>query len=96
MQFPTFENVVPPGGASPVKPPAFQKRYLALQPIPYSFLETSGRTSSTGGVLRSGQCVWLDDAIQRNHRPKSVQAFVESIGLVLVDPRWLKKGDGSF
>jgi hypothetical protein len=82
--------------AMPGRPDTFQKRYLATQPVPYRFVEPSGRTSSSRGVLRGGQCVWLDHAIQRADLPVAIEGFAESVGLIMVDPRRLKKGDGSF
>jgi hypothetical protein len=94
MHIPTPENANPSTSASPVRPGGFQKRYLATQPMPYSFVESSGRTSSSGGVLRSGQCVWLDHVIEREHLPTSTCGFAESVGLIVVDPRQLKKADG--
>jgi hypothetical protein len=95
MHISTLNNSQLPVSAVTVRPTSFQKRYLATQPIPYNFVETSGRASSSGGVLRNGQCVWLDQAIQREHLTSSIRGFVESVGMIMVDPRRLKRGDGS-
>ena len=74
--------------------PAFDRHYLVAQPIPYRFVEPSGKTSSSGGVLQGGQSVWLENAIERKRLSPLVRGFVDSLGVIVVDPRWLKKADG--
>ena len=87
-------NTAPTNNTVASRPMLFRERYLAAQSLAYRFVDVSGKPSPSGGVLCSGQSVWLEAVIQRNRLPSSIRAFVESVGLVVVDPRWLKKGDG--
>jgi hypothetical protein len=77
------------------RPSAYRERYLVVQPLPYRFHHFRQGPSSLGGVLRAGQAVWLEQTIQRAELAAAVRAFVEDLGLVHLDPRWLRKGDGS-
>ena len=73
-----------------LKPPAFQQPCLATRNLPYINLEEVAEMSlANGGVLGTGQTVW----IEASSKPAvaSCTAFVEGIGLVKVDARWLAK-----
>ena len=71
------------------KPRAFKQSYIALHSIPY----TEGGDGSdhkaeiSGGVLGIGQTVWADHLHQ--WQPARVTAFLDSVGVVSLDPRWL-------
>ncbi len=67
------------------KPVAFRQPYVAARNMPYLFGAPS--TQPYGGVLSKGQIVWMDDASSVRLNP--APAFVDGIGLILVDPRWL-------
>ena len=77
------------------RPITFNERYIAHRPAPYSLVDSSQRPSSCGGVLCGGQAVWLEDIILRDRLGNHVRAFVEGIGLVIVDPRLIKRADGA-
>ncbi len=73
-----------------LKPQVFQQANVAFRNIPYTVLEGSLRDSiDTGGVLGSGQVVWTENSMKALPRPHSARAFVDGIGMVMVDPRWL-------
>ena len=77
------------------RPTEFFEHYIAIRPVPYRFVQSSKHPSSSGGVLRAGQAIWLEAAIQRTRLPAVVQAFVENVGLVSLDPHLIRRGDGS-
>lgn len=88
---PVTEAVSAPSG----RPAAFREQYIAIRAIPYRFLLSPLKPSSSGGVLRRGQAIWLEQTLLRTQLLSSVQAFVENVGLVSLDGRLVKKGDGS-
>ena len=66
----------------------FKQSYIALHSIPYSEVSGSGTEEGVaGGVLGAGQVVWADHLHQR--QPARVTAFLDSVGVVSLDPRWL-------
>ena len=72
------------------KPEAFQQPYTAAQNIPYLCGDSSNHTSfSSGGVLGRGQVVWLHTPLKSKARSSEASAFVDGIGLVSLNPRWL-------
>jgi hypothetical protein len=77
------------------RPTAFHEQYIATRHVPYRFIESRQHPSSSGGVLQEGQAVWLAQAVQRTELAWRVEAFVEDIGLVSLDRRLIKRGDGS-
>ena len=79
----------------PVRPATFREHYVATRPTPYSFVPSSLQPTSSGGVLRRGQAVWLEQTLLRTRLLSSVQAFVENVGFVALDGRLIKKSDGS-
>lgn len=73
-----------------LKPQVFQQANVAFRNMPYTVLEGSLSDSiDSGGVLGSGQLVWTEDCLPAIARPHSARAFVDGIGMVMVDPRWL-------
>jgi len=71
-------------------PEPFRQPYLAIQNIPYHCEDASTKIShASGGVLRRGQAVWTEESYRPGHPVRSVRAFVETIGVVSLDPRWL-------
>jgi hypothetical protein len=77
------------------RPAAFYEHYIASRAVPYRFVESRLRPSSSGGVLPVGQAVWLEQVIRRTMLSPNVRAYVENLGFVSLDPRLIKKGDGS-
>ena len=72
------------------RPQAFQQSHVALRNLPYAYADGSlSEPSDLGGVLGSGQIVWTEQAFASRVRPSSAVGFVEGIGMVHVDPRWL-------
>jgi hypothetical protein len=43
----------------------------------------------TGGVLAKGELVWVRTLFDAEKRPISISAFVDDIGIISLDPRWL-------
>ena len=72
------------------KPQVFQQANIAVRNLPYTVLEDSLRDSvDTGGVLGSGQLVWTESSLTARPHPHSAIGFVDGIGMIRVDPRWL-------
>ena len=69
-----------------VKPETFQTPLITLRNTPYDML--TGH--SEGGVLGRGRVIWTPDPSVPSKRPRSTTAFVEEIGTVIIDGRWLK------
>ena len=69
------------------KPNEFREVYLAIQNIPY--LRESPQDLASGGVLAKGQLVWVQTTDDAEERPNSISAFVDDIGIISLDPRWL-------
>ncbi len=70
------------------QPQLFKQSYVALHSIPYTEMNGSELEESlAGGVLGAGQVVWADHLHQR--QPSRVTAFLDSVGVVSLDPRWL-------
>lgn len=91
-----IETAVPVAISVALPPPeGFHEQYIATRSTPYSFIQSPQQPSSSGGVLRGGQAVWLRQVVQRKRLSSSVHAFVENVGFVLLDPRMIKKGDGT-
>lgn len=73
------------------RPESYKYSYIALHNIPYvagtgtEFADTVD--GSCGGVVGAGQVVWADHLHQR--QPARVTAFLDSVGVVSLDPRWL-------
>ncbi len=78
-----------------LKPQLFQKQHIATRNLPYIVMEDSLREAiDAGGVLGSGQVVWTETAFPARPRPHTAMAFVDGIGMVRVDPRWLASSRG--
>jgi hypothetical protein len=72
------------------KPQTFRKQYITRQNLPYVFGETASVPRSLYcGVLGRGQIVWMDEVAHSGRRPIPASAFVDGIGLISVDARWL-------
>jgi hypothetical protein len=72
------------------RPATFQNPHIALQNLPYSSVNGSASEAPTlGGVLCCGQIVWTAEPFTMSQRPRSALAFVEGIGTVRIDPRWI-------
>jgi hypothetical protein len=75
-----------------LRPQPYCHSFVALQNIPYSACDGMAREAShSGGVLGKGQLVWTTDV--GDLRPNVVNAFVEELGVVSLDPRWLVPAD---
>jgi hypothetical protein len=69
------------------KPDEFREAYVAIQNIPY--LRESPQDLAGGGVLAKGQLVWIQTMFDAEERPISISAFVDDIGIISLDARWL-------
>jgi hypothetical protein len=74
-----------------MKPEEFQEAYVAIRHLPY--LRESSHNIAGGGVLAQGQQVWIRSMDESEPEQNSIYAFVEDIGIVALDPRWLRKRD---
>jgi hypothetical protein len=71
-------------------PESFTIRYVTSRNMPYGVEETSSPTMlSGGGVLKKGQAVWLREALKDIYKEAAVPAYVEDLGVVLLDARFL-------
>jgi len=69
----------------------FQEVYTAIQNIPY--LHESPQDLASGRVLAKGRLVWVQTMFDAKERPISISAFVDDIGIISLDPRWLAVAD---
>ena len=72
------------------RPQEFQAACRAAQNMPYRFV--SGffdDTADSGGVLSKGQLVWTCREENRTRRTISIKAFVDDLGVISLDSRWL-------
>lgn len=78
------------------KPEKFEKPYRTWCSIPYTMmLETSFQPTSNGGVLDAGQLLWTRQTLPSPSSARVALAFVDGIGTVLIDPRWLTTENAS-
>ena len=76
-----------------LRPDAFQRPHIALGNLPYQVVtESSTPSLPEGGVLKTGRVVWTRELLTRA-RHRQALAFIEDIGTVLLDSRWLKTAD---
>ena len=69
------------------RPPSFKHSFVALHNIPYVESDTSSSGASCGGVIPQGEVVWTNHLHQQ--QPAQVTAFLDPVGVVCLDPRWL-------
>ena len=69
------------------RPPSFKHSFVALHSIPYMEGDGTPSLPGCGGVIPEGEVVWTDHLHQRH--PAQVTAFLEPVGVVCLDPRWL-------
>jgi hypothetical protein len=67
--------------------------YLTSQSVPYSATDTAQMSATVdGGVLSKHRTVWLKEsreACSNERNERIVPAFVEKVGVVLIDARYL-------
>jgi hypothetical protein len=73
------------------RPQSFKHAFVALRSIPYTEGEGLPSPAPCGGVIGKGQMVWASHLHQWN--PSEAKAFLESVGVVSLDPRWLVPAD---
>lgn len=80
-----------------LRPSAFQNPHIVLRNLPYLAAdETAVEAPALGGVLGCGQTVWTAETFTSPVRPRSAVAFIEGIGKVRIDPRWIAmRSDGA-
>ena len=69
------------------RPHEFREAAIAIRNIPY--IRVSPQDFASEGVLAKGKLVWVQTMIGAKERPISISAFVDDIGIILLDPRWL-------
>jgi hypothetical protein len=73
-----------------VRPERFKAPHVTLRNVPYSSAETLPADKSLdGGVLAKGQTVWLESTRERELAKILVPAFVEHLGPITIDVRFL-------
>lgn len=73
-----------------VKPECFKVEYVTSCHTPYGIEETSSPGMlSSGGVLGKGQPVWLKESLTAKRMKTIVPAYVEHLGIVSLDTRFL-------
>jgi hypothetical protein len=73
------------------KPSAFQEPHVTLRNLPYICINGAAEESATqGDVLGKGQLVWVHGHPKLTASRK-MSVFVEGVGIVSVDSRWLSK-----
>ena len=73
-----------------LRPEVYSQSYVAIRPTPYLCGETAS-PGSPGGVLRRGQTVWTRETPKGY--PGSAPVYVDGIGIVSLDTRWLVRAD---
>lgn len=68
------------------KPQSYKYSYVALHSIPYIEADEV-HSANCGGVLGRGEVVWTPHLHQQ--RASQVTAYVDSVGVISLDPRWL-------
>lgn len=71
------------------RPKSFQWPFAASRNIPYQCVDGEGQGSASGGVLSEGQKVWLSSDVRSTEQFAQTMAFVEGVGLVCLETRWL-------
>jgi hypothetical protein len=73
-----------------VRPTCFKFPYVTTQSLPYSHGEASYQERYLdGGVLAEGQTIWLQSPRDMRSGEIMVPAFVEPLGVITLDVRFL-------
>jgi hypothetical protein len=73
-----------------VRPECFKAPYVTSRNVPYSPAGTwPAEKFLGGGVLAKGQTVWLECTREKESAETFVPAFVEHLGSIVVDARFL-------
>ena len=82
-----------------LRPADFTTPYRTSNVTPYQMIsspaEAPERGSSNGGVFHRGQIVWTQESPEHLETSNTTVGFVEGLGHVVVDLRFLKKIDSS-
>ena len=73
------------------KPSRFKVSRITARGVPYQMPGPRQQLTSSGGVLPAGQEVWLDGIYDVKGPVPAAQAFIENVGLVVLDTRWLHR-----
>ncbi len=80
-----------------MRPADFTTPHRTSNITPYQMITNPSdlpeRGSSNGGVFHRGQIVWTQDSPAHTSVPSTTLGFVDGLGHVLVDPRFLKRVD---
>lgn len=84
-----------------LKPVSYQKPHVATRHIPYECASEVGKAPDSGGVIGRGETIWTENIEPGPRTIKTVNAFVERVGIVSLDPhlllepkRWITAGRG--
>ena len=76
------------------RPDSFQLPYVVMRNLPYRSIQDSFEAEQRdGGVLRTGETVWTVEDYRLGRCPRSATAFVDGVGVVALDPRWLAQAN---
>lgn len=80
-----------------LRPADFTTPYRTSNVTPYQMInnptDQPERGSSNGGVFHRGQIVWTQESPATNSTSLAAVGFVDGLGHVIVDSRFLKKAD---
>lgn len=80
-----------------LRPAGFTKPQRTSHVTPYQMItsphEVPERGSSNGGVFHRGQIVWTQEVPVRDLVASTTVGFVDGLGHVLIDPRFLKSSE---
>jgi hypothetical protein len=74
------------------KPENYKFPHLTTHPVMYLRINPATLLpSGGGGTLDGGQLIWTKKGFASDEEQLSALGFVEDFGMILVDPRWLKR-----
>ena len=80
-----------------LRPADFTKPHRTTNVAPYQMIASPSdlpeRSSSNGGVFHRGQIVWVQESPTPVSVPNTAVGYVDGLGHVLVDARFLKMVD---
>ena len=76
-----------------MRPELFEQPFVAIRNLPYLCEDSNGAGHSSGGVLGVGQTVWGENQARHKSKLHPARAYVEGVGIVSLDPRWLVRAD---
>ncbi len=71
--------------------------HITTHPVMYLLiLEPLLLPAGGGGMLPGGQVVWTKELFSGDEPPRTALAYVDGLGMILLDPRWLKHAPSAY